>query len=170
MLPVWCCMIACENYANIYHVIVHVIALVRVALGLPCSRLLRPAWSCGCKSDDFSAVEYKSFHDIMVEEVNSFSENGSCSVQIESYHGTVLWESQTLSTLTDAVTTYPMLVVFVFLLCSFHKPGIERGLSNTLVMEITLWHKIPDASIINSHPEWRYYVIITYCALTIWGS
>ena len=46
-------MVACENYARIYHVIVHVIALIRVTLGLSCSRLQYAARSCGRKPDDF---------------------------------------------------------------------------------------------------------------------
>jgi hypothetical protein len=49
----------------------------------------------------FSVMEYKYFHDIMVEEFNSFNENASCSVPLETYHGTIHWRSQNHSTLTD---------------------------------------------------------------------
>lgn len=46
-------MVACENYARCSHVIVPVIALIRVTLGLSRSRMLRTARCCGCQRVDF---------------------------------------------------------------------------------------------------------------------
>jgi len=40
-------MVACENYARVYHVIVHITALIRVTLRLPRSRRYVPHGAVG---------------------------------------------------------------------------------------------------------------------------
>jgi hypothetical protein len=82
-------MVACENYARVSHVIMHVIALIRVTLSFASQSNATCRLELWVSTRRFSAVEYKSFHDIMVEEFNSFSENASCSVPLETNHGTV---------------------------------------------------------------------------------
>jgi len=72
----------------------------------------------------------------MVEELNSFSVNASCSVPLVTNHGTVLSVSQTHSTLTDGSDELTQA-------CGFYLPLLlilQAWDRKRLVMKMTLLH------------------------------
>jgi len=133
-------MVACENYARVSHVIVHVRALIRVTLGLPRSRMLRAARSCGCQRVDFWQWNTNLFMILWLKNLIHLVRMLPALYHLRQIMGQFTEGVKPPPPLLMAASNWPNHVGFVSLFCSFYKPGIERGLSKTLVMKMTLGH------------------------------
>jgi len=133
-------MTACENYARVSHVIVYVIALIRVTLGLPRSRIIRAARSYGCQRFDSRQWNTNLFMILCLKNLIHLVRMHPALHHLRQITGRFSEGVKPTPPLLMAATNWPNHVAFVFLFCSFYKPGIERGLSKTLVVKMTLGH------------------------------
>jgi hypothetical protein len=120
----------------------------------------------------FSAMEYESFLAIIVEEFNSFSEHASCSVPLETNHGTIHWGSQTHATFTDGsdelVQSCGFCLPLLLILQAWDRKTLVEDSCNE---NDTGTHRF-ETHLLNTSMQNGANTpsLITYCAFTIRGS